>query len=216
MYLAWAAYYEGNTDAAYYDVMVPRVIDTILMVEGAHTTVVPEAPAIRFGKNGRDIRQVAQEICEGQDAFYLLFIHADTGGRSLEANIGHRREAFATAAHELCNWPLDRTVLISPRHETEAWALADPDAVCRSLGYVGAHRDIDLPTSGVAADRLTDPKAKLAQIAEDISGRPYRAHTGLLTSIAQEQSLDALRTSPSFQSFEQNLRAALTGIGCLN
>ncbi|MGT2515623.1 hypothetical protein ACVOMT_16565 [Sphingomonas panni] len=215
MFLPWAAYYEGNTDASYYDVLIPRVIDDILLSDGLRPVVVPETPAVRFGLEGREVQRVASQICTERDAFHILFVHADTGGRALEAEIVHRREAYAMAANAECGWPLERTINLSPRHETEAWALADADAVCRALGYKGDPRHLPLPATPSAAERLTDPKAVLRAIAEDVSGRSNRPSNGLLTAIAQEQSLDVLRAVPSFQAFEQELRQALATLGCL-
>lgn len=216
MFLPWAAYYEGNTDASYYDVLIPRIIDDILISDGLRPVVVPETPAARFGSAGREVKQVAEQICADREAFHLLFVHADTGGRALEQNIGHRREAYAVAAYEECGWPLERTVNLSPRHETEAWALADADAVCRALGYSGDQRHLTLPRSPAAAERLPDAKAALHKVAEEVTGRSTRARNGLLTSIAQEQSLDTLRAMPSFQTFEADLRRALATLGCLS
>lgn len=214
MYLAWAAYYEGATDASYFDTLVPKVLEEILLREGRRAVQVPETPALRVGLRNREVASVAQEICAAQEAFYLLFVHADVGGRGLEAGIANRREAFAYAANDMCNWPLERTVYLSPRHETEAWALADPSAICRAFGFTGSVRELELPTSGAAADRIVDPKAHLSRVIERLTGRRGMG-SGYLTAIAQEQAVEALRTSPSFCSFEAELRNSLVALGCL-
>lgn len=215
MFLAWSAFYEGITDAAYLNVIIPRLLDTILLMEGSHYVTVPETPALTFGLLSRDIEHVAEEMCQGKEAYHLVFIHADTGGRALAAGIRSRREAYAEAASTLCNLPQEGVVFVSPRHETEAWALAEPDAICRALGYRGDIDDLNLPRSGREADRIVDPKAVLERAACWMSGRSYRRISGLLTSIAQEQSIEALQTSPSFQRFESNVRAALIAYGFL-
>ena len=215
MYLGWAAYYEGASDAAYFDVLIPRVLDDILLREGTRPITVPEGPALRLGVRSRQVDHVAAEICEGRDAFHLLFVHADTGGRALAVNIASRREAFAQAAYDLCGWPLDRTVQISPRHESEAWALADPGAICRALGYTGDKGPLGFPVTPRAAEKLPNPKAELDRIVQQVSGRRHKGTGGLLTSVAREQSLSTLRRARSFQSFEEELRSSLTTLGCL-
>lgn len=216
MYLSWAPYYEGDTDAAYFDILVPRVLDSILLLNGTRPITVPDTPALRLGRYDRSICVVAAEICAGKSSFHLVFIHADTGGRALEANTSNRQEAFALKAFELCQWPPERIVKITPRHETEAWALADPAAVCSALGFQGNPNELNLPENAREAERLTDPKLCLDLAARAVSRRRYRAGaSSLLTAIAQEQRLDFLRQSRSFQEFELELCNALRCIGCL-
>ena len=154
MYLAWASMYEGGSDATYFDVLIPRVIEQILSLKGIRPVQIPAAPSVRVGVQNRSIDKVAEEICENKDAFHLLFIHADTDGRHRENGIKSRREAYIETANELCGWPSDRTIVLSPRHEMEAWAIADGDAVCRALGYKGKPIELQLPASPLAAERL--------------------------------------------------------------
>jgi hypothetical protein len=78
---------------------------------------------------------VAREACKAADAFFFIFIHADTGGRDLAAGISARSRSYCEAMRELCGWPATRCIVISPRHETEAWILADAEAITATLGY---------------------------------------------------------------------------------
>lgn len=216
MYLAWAAFYEGGTDAMYFDVLIPRLLEDILAADGIRPVDVPSSPAVKIGLETREVNAVAAEICGNREAFHLLFIHADTGGRALQAGIANRREAFAQAAVALCEWPINRTALLSPRHETEAWALADGEAVCRALGFNGRPAELGLPRTPAAAERLQDPKAKLDEAARIVSARGYRNGAAkLLPLIAQEQQIATLRNCPSFQDFEASLRDSLASLGCL-
>ena len=215
MYIAWAAFYEGPTDRAYFDVLIPRVVDEILAAKGNRPVQIPATPAVHLGRRSREVAAVAEEICREREAFHLLFVHADTGGRALEREIATRREAFAEAASQRCNWPGDRTAFISPRHETEAWALADGKAVCRALGFNGAPNELDLPPTAAAAERIIDPKRKLDEVAQSVSQRAYRRGAAkLLPLIAQEQTIDILRGCPSFQEFETSLSRCFLSIGC--
>jgi hypothetical protein len=216
IYLSWAACYEGTTDDAYFDVLLPRLLEEMSLAEAVRPLTVPLTPAVRLGRGMRSADAIAEDLCANKDAFYIVFMHADTGGRA-QQNALHRRSAsVCEIASHLCNWPSRRCITINPRHETEAWALADPVTVARVLGFSGEPAELDLPLDASAAERLPDPKATLASAARIVRGRRGRSGGGeLLTAIAQGQSLEALRGAASFRAFEKQLREALRDLGHL-
>lgn len=212
-YLSWAAFYEGGTDALYLDVLLPRILRDLIANEGTDLVEVPEAPAVRLGQNGRSIEAIAAEACSFTDAFDVVFIHADTGGRGVERNLDSRSQAYCRAMQEICNWPEDQCVTITPRHETEAWLLADPYAVISAFGYSGAPEEVGLPLNARVAERLVDPKATLKDAAERISGRRRKqAIENTFPAIGQRQDLNVLRNSQSFADFENRLRSCLLSL----
>ncbi len=199
IYLSWAAMHEGATDKAYFDIIIPMLMEDLVRTRGVRNVTVPLASAIDLGRSGRAVLEVAQQLCEERAAFHIAFIHADTGGRALEANIEHRSEAYRQAAFALCGFPLERCVIIAPRHETEAWMLADREAVGAALGYNGDLGALGLPADAREAERLVDPKATLDRAIRDVRGRrsPPNVHQ-IIPAIAQRQRLDRLRVSLSF------------------
>lgn len=212
-YLSWAAFYEGNSDALYLDVLLPRILRELITAHGEDLVDVPDVPAVRLGQNGRTIEAVAAEACAFREAFDLVFIHADTGGRALERNIDNRSQAYCDAMQAACGWPTDQCITLTPRHETEAWLLADATAITSALGYQGDPSEVGLPSNAKAAERLIDPKATLKASIEQISGRRRRQPIeNSFPAIGQRQRMDALRASSSFQSFETRLRIALTAM----
>lgn len=216
MYVAWATFVEGSSDSAYLDVIIPRLMSAIILRDGIREENIPASPAVMLGRKGRSVEIIAAEACENSTTFYLLFIHADTGGRGLAGGLAARSSAYVQAIYELCGWPVERCVLVMPKHETEAWALSDPDAVLSALGFSGTPTALGLPANAAAAERLSDPKAVLAAAARQVQGRRFRPDaSSLLATIAQRQSLDALRQSSSFRDFETSLRAGLMSLGCL-
>ena len=215
-YVPWATFHEGPSDGFYLEVLIPRVLEDILAADGTHNSDVPSVPAVKIGLETRAVDEVAAEICAAKDAISIVFIHADTGGRALEAGLAARSQAFCDRCGEMCDWPLERCVTITPRHETEAWILADPEAITGAMGYRGNARDVGLPAGAVQAERLVDPKATLSQALEEIAGRRRSAGVEqVFAAIAQRQSIDALRRSRSFQAFEKRLRDALASLGCI-
>jgi hypothetical protein len=213
-YLCWAAMYEGETDAAYFDVLIPRLMEDIITDRGLRESTIPASAAVRLPRDA--VETVARQACEAAPAFHLIFMHADTGGRGLESGIDRRSERYCEAMTRLCAWPPERCVTITPRHETEAWILADPDAVTGALGYSGRPADIGLPADASEAERLGDPKAILAAAARAVRGsrRPL-ALAQTYPAIAQRQAFHRLRGSRSFRACEANLCRALASLGCI-
>lgn len=216
-YISWAVLYEGPSDALYLDVLLPRVIRELIADEGSTLAEIPDAPAVQLGRYGREVDAVAKEACGARDAFEIVFIHADTGGRNLAQNLNSRSGAYCTAMHDRCGLPPERCVTINPRHETEAWLLADDAAVVAALGFRGTPASIGLPSDAREADRLPDPKRVLTQAIEMVAGRrrSQRMET-IFPAIAQRQDVGRLRRSPSFKKFEDQLRACLRATGCID
>ena len=79
-YVSWAALYEGPTDQAYFEMVIPRVMEDLIMRHGIRNSIIPPAPAVTLQR--ADVDAAAREACAAKDAFYLVFVHADTGGRA--------------------------------------------------------------------------------------------------------------------------------------
>ena len=121
MYLAYALFCEGSSDFSYFEVLLPRLIETIVLKVGKMTVEVPERPSLRLGRRGRSVDEVAKEACRGREAFHIVFVHADTGGRGQLARVGPRSTAYCEKMRELCELPSERCVLLRPASMTESW-----------------------------------------------------------------------------------------------
>ncbi|RNJ49229.1 DUF4276 family protein [Methylocystis hirsuta] len=212
-YISWAAMYEGSSDAAYFEVLLPRVMQEIVALHGERAVTVPNTAAATFSRG--PVNDVARSICGAREAFHLVFIHSDTGGRNLEEQLTLRSCAYCAAIQRECDWPASRCVVIAPRHETEAWILADPGAVTDALGWRGSSDSIGLPTNGSAAEGLQDPKITLEQAVRQVRGRRSGRPQQYFAAIAQRQELRELRGATSFRSFEAALYSALVDLGCV-
>ncbi len=214
-HVSWAALYEGGTDQDYFDVLIPKVMEEIVATFGVRKSTIPGSPAIAFTRG--TIEEVARHACEARDAFHLCFVHSDAGGRNLENRLESRSSSYCDRMHELCDWPLERCIVVAPKHETEAWILADGSAVVAALGYSGTPASIGLPATAAEAERLSDPKATIQQAIRQVRGRrrPIKA-SELYPAIAQRQSLIELRRTNAFARFERKLCLALAHIGCIS
>ena len=213
-YLAWAIFAEGPTDYEYLEVVIPRLLDDLVAKRSEKNVTISPMPAIKFGQTSRAVEAVAEEICSSIDAYDLLFVHGDTGGRAQAASAVNRTNSYCEAAHALCGLSATRCIGIRPRHEIEAWALCDPAAILSTVGFRGNAADLGLPANESLAESLVDPKATLT---EAIALARNRRRSGRATiphaAIAQRQSLDALRSAPSFRSFEADTVSAIQEMG---
>jgi hypothetical protein len=171
---------------------------------------------VKLGAKGRSVDKVAEEACAFKQALDVIFIHADTGGRNIEQGLANRAEAYCAALAAQCAWPFECCITITPRHETEAWLIADGEAVTGALGYNGSPVEVGLPRDARAAERLNDPKHVLAAAIELVAGRRRsRSIDILFPAVAQRQRLEVLRGSTSFIQFEARLRQSLRALGCI-
>ncbi|QRI65104.1 hypothetical protein JQ506_09060 [Shinella sp. PSBB067] len=207
MYLSWSAFYEGATDAQYFNVLIPRVLDDIIRGCGKRPCDVAEFPAVEFGIGERSFESVAKQICARKNEFHIIFVHADLGGRGQAVNVAQRREKLIQKAKEMCGFDPRVAVMLSPEKELEAWALSDVAAVKAALGVNAVPGNL-MPATPAAAERLLDPKANFDEIVKSVIRKRSVARQ-ILVRIAQEQSIRELRRSSSFKAFEACLREVL-------
>jgi len=217
MYLSFAIFCEGPTDYSYLEVIIPKLISEIILQEGLRNIDVAEQPVLRLGRFGRAVDSVAQEACSASGAFHLMFVHADTGGRALEEGLENRSTAYCLAMNTQCNWPCERCIVAAPRHETEAWAMLDRNAISGALGYTGDLLALGLPRNAAQIERLVDPKSTLNGIISSVRGR-RRSDSAydLYPAIAARQEIIELRNARSFRTFETQVRDGLKSLGCIN
>lgn len=213
-YISWGIYVEGSTDAAYLNVLIPRLIGYLLRQSNGPLATVPDFPAHTFGIPRLDLDKIAERVCEGKDAFHILVVHGDTGGRALANQIGNRTCALCDRIEASCGFPRSRCIVAAPNRETEAWTLADIAALRRVFGLVpDAHLE-NMPTTPTAVEHIQDPKKTTQDFMEIIYGpAKKKARRWPFEIIAQEQNIELLLQVPSFRSFSDALKQALRGLG---
>lgn len=213
-FIPWAAFYEGATDADYFDQLIPRVMEDIIARRGTRNVTIAPTPVERL--RGRGIDEAARQACKGRDAFHLCFVHADTGGRITAQTLPARSDALCQAMQRICDWPPIRCVAITPLRETEAWVLSDPGAVLATLGHRGPAEALGLPNDARIAERLVDPKETFNHaIRAALGTRRMVEPRRYFPMIAVRQNLSALRLAESFRVFEARLTRALADLGCV-
>ena len=71
-YVSWGALYEGPTDQVYFEVLIPRLMEDIVLSSGIRTSTIPSAPAVVLTRG--TIEQVVAEACEARiPSIFALF-----------------------------------------------------------------------------------------------------------------------------------------------
>lgn len=175
-YVSWAMYAEGSTDAEYLGVIIPRLIADILTGADGPIPIIPDMPAFKLDDPTRRFDLISKSLCSGREAFHLLFVHGDTGGRGLAARIEDRTCALCRLVEDLCGFPRDRCIVVAPNREIEAWTLADLDAIRQSFGLPQNMRIDSVPALPRQVENLEDPKRSCSEVLDAIY--PGRRRTG--------------------------------------
>lgn len=218
-YLGLALYAEGSTDYQFLCPLLLRLCESACAqaaqpVEIGGVLPLDHAHPMRAAPRGERIAQAAQEAA---GSWNLLFVHADAGGdaeRALRERVTPGLDRARGAAR-----PRAEGVAVVPVHETEAWVLADGNALRAVFGSTLNDAALGLPAQPAGLERLAEPKLTLAGAfgATRPTGRRARAGaTALFNALGEQVALDRLRALPSFLALERDLQAALRRLQILN
>lgn len=211
MYLVPAFLGEGPSDARFLEPLLLRLVQDCLSDAPVPVEVQTSFFPLRPRSRGRNA--VAEAVRAVGDAFDILFMHADGKGQPVEAVRRHIDPIREFLANEAAAGP--RCIAVVPVHETEAWALADGDAIRDVLGTTRTDVDLGLPPLP-EIERLPDPKRLLDEICARARGRQGRfRESAPLAVLGERVGLPSLRRLFAFQRAEAELRTALRDLGCL-
>lgn len=194
---------EGRTD----DRILPRLLERSAeevcarVVEGS--VDVGEVVVVRPRPGPPNIDDIVRQAIKNDGAFNVLLVHRDIGAnraRSEREWIQPIRDAWTAAGRK------EELVVAAPVRETEAWALADGNALRSVFGVNWQDERLKLPASPKLVEEEVDPKRVLEHIRDQISRRSTDYYARLGDLIA----LERLRLVPSFQAWESDLGDALT------
>ena len=218
-YLGLALYAEGPTDYRFLTPLLRRLADDLCLNEGNEVIEISEVwpvdapPECEDSDRASRIREAA---LAARGAFNVLFVHADGAGNpeaAREHNIapGAQQIAIHFAEDEA------RIVAVVPVRETEAWTLADGDALRGAFGTTLEDASLGLPHPPREVESIQDPKQVLNEVFVRVVGRPHRRRRAAqyLEAIGIRMSLQQLRRVPAFARLENDLRDALHGLGYL-
>jgi hypothetical protein len=216
-----ALYAEGETDEHFLPALIRRAAVDILSSRATDLVEVPPPRAIN-SRLRADVAHAADRILGAARRsvnYDLLVVHADADDRTPDKALEQRFRPGQERVHEAskASQPVcHRLVPIIPVRNTEAWMLADPEALRR---VIGAHIDSVLSRlrgDPKAVEGIADPKQDLEQLIRAAVGRRRRRKVSLrdlYEPLADEIGLDRLGRVPAYARFASDLTDALASMG---
>ena len=212
--LVMALFAEGSTDDQFLGIIAQRTAEHILNQHSTEIVDVLDPQPVRrrsASKRAEQILHAAQDV----HGYHLLLVHADAdaptqdGARSERIEPGVQRvEQAINQGEHVC----DTLVPVIPIRMTEAWMLADPDALINIIGTRSSPADLGVSHRPHEVERISDPKSKL-QNALNVSRSPRRRRPpkigALYEPLARMLSLDRLAQVPAYGQFQTDLTQAL-------
>ena len=214
---------EGASDARFLTSIVQRTGEQLVLQHGRTVTDVL-APLIVRRQPGEDLAASVLRAARQASGYHCLIVHADADRRDpAQAHVKRMQPGIAQVIAARAKEPglCDQIVPLIPVHMTEAWMLADAEALCAIIGTVMGAADIGLPLQPHEVEGIADPKRVLHQaIQRALAGRPRRRRqierAEIDEPLARQISLAKLARVPAYQQFTDDLRHALRTVHILN
>ena len=218
-YLGLALFAEGSTDHKFLRPLLRRVTEDICASRASEQVEVSDVLELHSPpevlQEGRANR-IAAAAREAAGAWNLLFIHTDGAGDPFLARHQRTRPASQLIRAELGSSG-GSVVGVVPVRETEAWVMADGEALRQAFGTSLDDGALSIPSHPRLVEHILDPKAALedAWLAArgGRSGRRRTKAAAFLQGVGERVRLARLRDVPAFQVFEADLVAALNSLG---
>ena len=211
-YLGLALFAEGATDHRFLRPLLYRLCDELCL--GSRTPVeVSEVLELHTPVGLKDqprSERIAGAAASASDAWRVLFVHADADGDDAAARAERVEPALMAVRNRLGNGR--QGVAVVPVRSTDAWALADADALRRVFGTTLTNVELGVPSLPREVERLADPKSTLARSFYATRPPRSRARSGVapyIDLLGGEIAIQALRQLGAFRRLEADLSAAL-------
>lgn len=221
--LVLALYAEGHADEGFLPVVIQRTAERILAQRGRTVVDVLEPISLNHTIDRQYPTRVERilEAARRASGYHALIVHADadypTRQRALLERYmpGEMRVRQARAAHEAV---YEYLVPIIPVQMTEAWMLADPEALCDVIGASRGAEMFRLPGHPHQVESDPDPKQTLHTVIQQaFVQRPRRRQHITLKEIyeplARQIDLMKLDGVPAYAQFMADLTQTLVKLG---
>ena len=221
--LVLALYAEGHADEGFLPVVIQRTAEQVLARRGRTIVDVLEPISLNHTIDRQFPTRVDRmlEAARRASGYHALIVHADADYPSpdralLERFIpGQTRVRQARQAQEsVCEY----LVPIIPVQMTEAWMLADPDALREVIGVRLALEALGTPAHPHQVESDPDPKQTLNVVIQNaLAQRSHRRRRIALGAVyeplARQIDLAKLGSVPAYTEFVTDLTQTLIALG---
>ncbi|MEY4904604.1 MAG: hypothetical protein RLZZ292_2419 [Bacteroidota bacterium] len=212
---------EGTTDVQFLESIVQRTIEQVAFE--CTGQIETELKIIKIDKTGKDfVTQVLSASKKGMDDYgiTLLCVQTDADQASLEPTyknkiIPAQDKLSQQNEHDYCKV----LAAIVPIQEVEAWMLADKSLLKIQIGTTKSDADLGIHRP---PESIANPKevieAAIRIERQDLTKRRRKnlSIAELYLPIGQAMDLKTLATLPSYNNFQENIRAAFRTLHLLH
>ncbi len=218
--LVTALYAEGRSDERFLPRIIQRAAVDLLSRRGRRVVDVLEPTLLTPDEKqsrAEDILAVARKA----SGYHALFIHADADAPTpdrayterIEPGVMRVRSARTSGAAVCAD-----LIPVIPIQATEAWLLADADALRAVIGTNARSADLGIPLVPHEIEGLANPKQRLSEIVRRaMAVRPRRRRNldigELYEPLADRIHLAQLERLPAYQQFSDDLARTLASLG---
>lgn len=219
-----ALYVEGPADERFLPIIVQRAAQELLLHEGRSITDVLQPYVVKPSRPQQNQAETILAIARQCTGYHALIIHADADHDSPEPALRERITPgcdLIVRAHAAGEKVCDVAIPLVPVRMTEAWMLADGDALRNVLGTSQTNDQLEIPNRAHEIERDATPKQTLALVIKHaLAARPQRRRrikrADLDEPLARQIALERLAGLPSYRQFVADLRQALQQLGFID
>ncbi|MBO3746355.1 DUF4276 family protein [Streptosporangiaceae bacterium NEAU-GS5] len=197
---------EGPSDDWFLPIILRRALEVLVIERFPACREVQEIRSLPAAGNQHPDTVHQALVCERGTFDIVLYHHDGAPAAKSDPIIDRMREWAADGLGE----PM---VAVVPMRETEAWLLADAEALTRVLSVRKLRRP---PAPGAAVETCLDPKAAVNELLKCEAGL-NPAKPGVLrnfyVAVAETADIAQLRKVPAFQRWWNDMIDALEGLG---
>jgi len=158
-YLTSALLCEGATDERFLPPLLTRTLEDLCRANFDQEVEVARVQPLRKKGGPRPIPEMISLVEENSGYFSIVYFHHDQGA--------HRQQVERDWLDPLrAAWGSRRELMIEvvPVRETEAWLLADGEAIRSALGVAWTDDGMGLPSAPKLVEHIADPKDVLNRV----------------------------------------------------
>jgi hypothetical protein len=218
-YLGLALYAEGRTDYYFLSPLLQRLCEDVCAGEALQPVEVSDVIGLDHPpsvNNANREQRIVSAAGTARGAWKILFVHADGAGNPQRVRAQQVEPALASLRSVFGNDGVG--VAVVPIRETEAWVIADGDAIRHVFDTQRTDSELGLPSPSRAAESVADPKASLDSafaVTEPSGRRRKQGVSPYLSALGEQVSLTRLRELDAFLALEAELKAALRQLGIM-
>ncbi|GAB2917513.1 hypothetical protein GCM10027280_00660 [Micromonospora polyrhachis] len=203
-YLTSALVSEGVTDDQFLPRLLGRALTELCFSEFDDLVEVADVQPLRDRKGPSPIDGVIELVERNAGSFSVIFFHHDQG-----ANPARVASEWLQLLRERWGDRAEQVVEVVPIRETEAWLLADGEALRRALGVRWSDVEMGLPAHPKGVERIADPK----RVLNDVMRRVRRSTEDHYAQLGELVSLERLNLVPAYAQWWNDSAVALSKLG---